>query len=32
MKFLDVTENKKGIPLAVDIAKEIKQRIRKNFI
>ena len=26
--FLDVTENKKGIILAVDIAKEIKQRIR----
>ncbi|MEG1188297.1 MAG: DNA polymerase IV [Bacteroidales bacterium] len=25
--FLDVTENKKHIPLAVDIAKEIKQRI-----
>lgn len=25
--FLDVTENKKNIPLAVDIAKEIKQRI-----
>lgn len=25
--FLDVTENKKGIELAVDIAKEIKQRI-----
>lgn len=26
--FLDVTENKKNIPLAVDIAKEIKKRIR----
>ena len=26
--FLDVTTNKKGIPLAVDIAKEIKQRIK----
>ena len=25
--FLDVTENKKGIPMAVDIAREIKQRI-----
>lgn len=25
--FLDVTENKKGMPLAVDIAREIKQRI-----
>ena len=25
--FLDVTVNKKGIPLAVDIAREIKQRI-----
>ena len=25
--FLDVTENKKGMPLAVDIALEIKQRI-----
>lgn len=29
--FLDVTENKKGIPLAVDIAKEIKQRIREEL-
>ena len=29
--FLDVTHNKKGIPLAVDIAKEIKQRIRKEL-
>ncbi len=29
--FLDVTENKKGIKLAVDIAKEIKQRIRKDL-
>ena len=26
--FLDVTENKKGIELGVDIAREIKQRIR----
>ena len=26
--FLDVTENKAGIFLAVDIAKEIKKRIR----
>ncbi len=26
--FLDVTENKKNVPLAVDIAKEIRQRIR----
>lgn len=29
--FLDVTENKKNIPLAVDIAKEIKQRIRDEL-
>lgn len=29
--FLDVTNNKKGIPLAVDIAKEIKQRIRQEL-
>lgn len=29
--FLDVTENKPGIPLAVDIAREIKQRIRKDL-
>ena len=29
--FLDVTHNKKGIPLAVDIAKEIKQRIREEL-
>ena len=29
--FLDVTVNKKGIPLAVDIAKEIKQRIRDEL-
>ena len=29
--FLDVTHNKKGITLAVDIAKEIKQRIRKEL-
>ena len=29
--FLDVTENKKNIPLAVDIAREIKYRIRKEL-
>lgn len=29
--FLDVTENKLGIPLAVDIAKEIKQKIRERL-
>ena len=29
--FLDVTENKKQIPLAVDIAKEIKLRIRERL-
>ena len=29
--FLDVTENKKGILLAVDIAKEIKLRIREEL-
>lgn len=29
--FLDVTHNKKGIPLAVDIAKEIKRRIREEL-
>ena len=29
--FLDVTENKKGMVLAVDIAKEIKQRIREDL-
>lgn len=29
--FLDVTENKKSIALAVDIAKEIKQRIREEL-
>lgn len=29
--FLDVTENKPGIPLAVDIAKEIKQKIREQL-
>ncbi len=29
--FLDVTENKAGIPLAVDIAKEIKRRIREEL-
>ena len=28
--FLDVTENKRGIGLAVDIAREIKQRIRET--
>ena len=28
--FLDVTHNKKGIELAVDIAKEIKQRIKEE--
>lgn len=28
--FLDVTENKKGMTMAVDIAKEIKQRIRED--
>jgi len=28
--FLDVTENKKGITLAVDIAREIKQRILES--
>ena len=29
--FLDVTENKKNIPLAVDIARDIKQRIRTDL-
>lgn len=29
--FLDVTDNKKNIPLAVDIAKEIKKRIREEL-
>lgn len=29
--FLDVTVNKKGISLAVDIAKEIKQRIKEEL-
>lgn len=29
--FLDVTENKPDIPLAVDIAKEIKQKIRQQL-
>lgn len=29
--FLDVTENKKQLPLAVDIAREIKQRIREEL-
>ena len=28
--FLDVTENKKDIPLAVDIAKEIKKEIKEK--
>ena len=28
--FLDVTENKKGIEMGVDIAREIKQRIRET--
>ena len=30
--FLDVTENKRGMPLAVDIAREIRQRIRAEFL
>lgn len=29
--FLDVTENKKGIPFAVDIARSIKQEIRERL-
>lgn len=29
--FLDVTENKKGIPFAVDIARAIKQEIRERL-
>lgn len=29
--FLDVTENKKGIPLAVDIARAIKQEIKEKL-
>ncbi len=29
--FLDVTNNKPGIPLAVDIAKEIKKKIREEL-
>ena len=29
--FLDVTHNKKNIPLAIDIAREIKQRIREEL-
>lgn len=29
--FLDVTENKLGIPLAVDIARQVKQRIRESL-
>ena len=28
--FLDVTDNKKGIAMAVDIARDIKRRIREN--
>ena len=28
--FLDVTENKKNIPLAVDVAREIKKEIKEN--
>ena len=29
--FLDVTENKPGMPLAVDIAKEIKRKVRERL-
>ena len=29
--FLDVTHNKKNIPMAIDIAREIKQRIREEL-
>ncbi len=29
--FLDVTENKRGIPLAVDIARAIKQQVREQL-
>ena len=29
--FLDVTDNKPGLPLAVDIAREIKRRIREEL-
>ena len=29
--FLDVTANKKGMPLAIDIAREIKRRIREEL-
>ena len=29
--FLDVTENKKGIPFAVDVAREIKKEIREKL-
>lgn len=29
--FLDVTHNKRGIPLAIDIAREIKQRVRDEL-
>lgn len=28
---MDVTENKPGIPLAVDIAKEIKRKVRERL-
>lgn len=29
--FLDVTQNKRGMPLAVDVAREIRQRIRDEL-
>lgn len=29
--FLDVTDNKRGIPMAVDVAREIRQRIREEL-
>ena len=29
--FLDVTENKKNIPLAVDVAREIKKEIKTSM-
>ena len=29
--FLDVTDNKKGIPLAVDVARDIKRAIREEL-
>lgn len=29
--FLDVTDNKKGMPLAIDIAREIKRKIREEL-